>query len=188
MPAGVTRHTIAERRRAYAVQLRSMRRTLQEIADAVLPCPEHQERGGIAPDACRAMHDAARARGNGPLVDCLPMYANREGARRAVEQGLTEQYPVSEHDRERIRQELVAASDLALKRVLRDVLAGADAGDRARSAGAAVRLIDRIAKLTGADAPTRLVVTDELDDELAAALAELSELPLPDPATLKETP
>lgn len=185
MPSAA-QHNLAVRRRAYAVQLRSMRRTLQQIADAVLPCKEHDDRGGIDPATCQAMHAAARAKGAGPLVDCMPMYATREGARKAVEIGLTEQYPIAEKDREQVRRELLASADLTLSRVMRDVLGEKDPADRARAAASVVRLLDRMAKLTGADAPTRLVVTDELDDELSAALADLAGMPMPTDAQLRE--
>lgn len=174
---------LAARRRAYAVQLRSMRRTFQQIADAVLPCPEHVAQGGIDPRKCAELHELQRMAADDPrtisTVDCASMYANRKGAQRAVEQGLAEQYHLSEADRDELRREWLATIDTAVQRIMRDVVGGADAGDRARAANALVRLADRAAKLTGLDAPTRITVTDELDEQIAGALAELAELPMP---------
>lgn len=179
---------LALRRRVYAVELRSMRRTYQQIADAVLPCPEHRDRGGITPAACRQQHEAHRLVDgpNAAPIDCTPMYANRKGAQRAVEQGLAEAYSITEADRDRLRREQLATIDLALQRLMRDTVGGGDAIDRARAANAVARLLERAAKLTGLDAPTRVTVTTELDDELSSALADLAETPLPTPQQLTE--
>lgn len=165
-----------------------MRRTYQQIADATLPCDEHRPIGGIDPEQCRLAHETARAV-DGPdshPIDCMPMYANRGTARRAVLEGLAEGYQISESDRDDLRREWLATIDTATQRLMRDVLSPGDPIDRARAASAVVRLMDRAAKLTGLDAPTRVTVTDELDEDLSAALAALAETPLPDASTLRE--
>ena len=63
-----------------------------------------------------------------------------------------------------------------------------DPGDRARAANAYARVADRLAKIIGADAPTRIVIDEELDAELEAAMAELMSTPTPAPETLREQP
>lgn len=165
-----------------------MRRTYQQIADAVLPCPEHRDRGGIDPTQCALEHETRRVV-DGPdaaPIDCVPMYSGRSGARRAVEQGLAEAYSITEADRDRLRREHLATIDTALQRLMRDTIGSTDPMDRARAANAVARLLERAAKLTGLDAPTRVTVTSELDDELSAALADLAETPLPSADQLTE--
>lgn len=176
-------NALAARRRAFAVELRSMRRTYQQIADATLPCSEHRDRGGIDPDTCRLMHENDRDR---HPVDCARMYASRSAAKRAVEQGLAELYPIAESDRDAMRREWLSTLDTATQRLMRDLLSAAEPVDRARAANAVARLSERVAKLAGLDAPTRLTVTDELDEQIAAALEQLNDTPVPTLSTLTE--
>lgn len=189
MAVDARRAALSARRRAYAMELRSMRRTYEQIAAAVLPCDEHRRVGGIEPAQCAELHAFAR-QVDGPQshpVDCLPMYANRKGAQRAVLQALAEGYQLTEADKETMRQEQLATSDLVLRKMLTDALTGPTPVDRARAATAVARLLERQARLAGLDAPTRVSIDPELDDAVASALAELSDLPMPTADQLRES-
>lgn len=55
----------------------------------------------------------------------------------------------------------------------------AQAGDMG-AARVVIRIIERRCRLLGLDAPVRVTVTTELDEEIDALLAQLSELPVPE--------
>lgn len=152
------------------MELRSLRRTFEQIAASTLPCDAHRPAGGYA--GCPA---------------CItPLYANRKGAQRAVQEALAQGYQLTEADKETMRQEQLATSDVLLRKMLSDALTSTEPIDRARAVTAAARLMERQARLAGLDAPTRVSIDPELDDAVAAALAELSELPMPTADQLTE--
>lgn len=168
------RHSLATRKRARAVTLRTvLRYTYQQVADAPLLCDLHTGRDQ-APPGC-------------PL--CVPrLYSNRSNARKAILEGLREDWSATEADREHLRSEQLAAADVLLQVALRDARLSTTPADRARAITAGARILERIAKLTGTDAPTRVVVDPDLDAELEAAMAELAGMPAPSPAQLVERP
>lgn len=101
-------------------------------------------------------------------------YAGRGAActdvARALEQSLAEVH----RDGEVLRHELV----LQLERVKQAMWPAMIKGD-AKAAEVVIRAVDRIAKLTGADAPTRVevVTMGAIEAEIARLSAELGEVP-----------
>lgn len=166
------RRELAARKRSHAVVLRTvLRYTYQQVADAPLLCDLHQ---GLqeAPPRC-------------PL--CVPhLYASRSAALKAVTETLRQDYSATAEDRERLRSELLAGLEVAMARMLTDARSLEEPTDRARAATAYARLSDRYAKLTGVDAPTRLVIDEGLDAELEQAMALLAGTPIPDADQLVE--
>lgn len=158
-----TRQTLAARKRARAITLRTVARyTFQQIADAPLLCDLHRDLDA-APPGCAL---------------CLPrMYSNRGNARAAVMEALREDWSATEADRDRLRSEQLATADALLQVALRDARLSESPADRARAITAGARMLERIAKLTGTDAPTRVTVDADLEAELEAAMAELAGMP-----------
>jgi hypothetical protein len=143
-----------------AVNLRLMGLTYQQVADTPLPCPAHAEWIEGNPD--------------GDCTACLPrLYASRTGARRAIMQQLDREYAAGAETRQALRSQQLAQIDLLLTKAMPRALATVDAAD-IRSV---VRLLDRRARLLGLDAPTRVEVTTELDQQITALLDELAEQP-----------
>lgn len=166
-PRAVNRAQLRETRAVYMRAV--LRYTFQQIADALFPCPEHASVNGLA--ECPA---------------CEPMYGNRGTAKRAVDRAMARDYAAGEGARATLRSEQLATIDALLKRALGDALGKGSPADRARAMIAATRLLERQARLTGLDAPARLTVTDELDEEIRAAVALLAETPPPTPSQLVE--
>lgn len=170
-PRGGTtaRDVLARRRQAHAAWLRSMRWTYQEIADARLPCPQHEgtDWGGVT-----------------TCPKCLPMYADKSGARKAVEQHLADEYALTATGREQLRQEHLATLALIIREATTELQEPHRRGrhdvDRWRSAPALIRALDQQARITGLYAPSRVQVTTELDEQIRA---ELEALGLNDPVT-----
>lgn len=163
----IMRARLKERRAVH--QRLVLMQTYQQIADSLMPCPRHDARAEPTCDECR------------------PMYGSRASAQKAVVRAIQADYSAAASEREHLRDELLGTSKLLLKQAVADALdAKASRGDRARAQVAAVRVMDRMAKLVGTDAPTRVTITDELDEELRQALAELQELPMPTAAELVE--
>lgn len=156
MPYGP--EVLAARREAKAVQLRAARMTYQQIADYVMPCPEHDSIGGL--DGCG---------------DCAPLYRSRAGAFKAVTRVLEREYAGAAASRELLLQESLATVDAVIRRMMADTQdPRLDPADRARAATALMRAMDHRAKLTGLYAPTRVTVTDELDLEIEQMIRDLA--------------
>lgn len=151
-----------------AVHLRiAGRRTYQQIADALMPCPDHRAINGS--EDCPA---------------CERMYAGRAAAYKAVQRALLEDQKAGEETRHQARTEHLATLDVLAARTIRDAISAGSATDRSRAAAAAAKVLDQRAKILGLYAPTKVEVTTELDmaiaDELAAmaALAPVDGLPV----------
>lgn len=151
-----------------AVHLRiAGRRTYQQIADALMPCPDHKGTNGV--EDCPA---------------CERMYAGRSAAYKAVQRALTEDQKAGEETRQQARTEHLATLDVLIARSIRDAVGAGSATDRSRAVAAAAKVLDQRAKVLGLYAPTKVEVTTELDmaiaDELAAmaALAPVDGLPV----------
>lgn len=161
------RNMLATRRRSHAAWLRSQRWTYQQIADARLPCPQHEgtDRGG----------DPTCPR-------CLPMYSDKSTARQAVEQHLADEYALTATGREQLRQEHLATLDVVIREATTELLEPHRRGrpdvDRWRSAPALIRALDQRARIAGLYAPSRVQITTELDEQIRA---ELEALGLNDP-------
>lgn len=153
--------TLAARRQTRAVMLRSMGWTFDAIAQALLPCDVHRTDGGW--DSC---------------TNCLPMYAHRSSAKRAVETALAQEYREGDETREQMRRHTLAQLDLLLTRMMPDALGGDAAAGRV-----ALRAIQQRAQLLGLNAPTRHVIQSELDAELEELMVRLAGI---DPASVEE--
>lgn len=149
---------LARRRSLRAVHLRALGQTYEQIAQALLPCPPHERAGGDR---------TCVERGGG----CLPMYAHRRAAKAAVDRALEQEYAAGADTRDQLRRHQLAQIDLLLQGVMRDALGATD--DRHPARLAAVRYLDQRAKIMGLYAPTRVVVTDELDAKIAELLEDL---------------
>lgn len=160
----------AQLRETRAVYMRAvLRYTYQQIADALFPCPDHESVGGLA--GCDL---------------CEPMYSNRGTAMRAVDRALARDYDAGEAARTTLRSTQLATIEQLLRKAVQDALGKGAPQDRARAMLASVRLLERQAKLAGLDAPTRVTVTDELDEQIRQALEDLASTPAPSPAQLRE--
>lgn len=127
-------------------------------------------------------HDASRARETravelrltGATFETIALqlgYANRSGAKKAVERGLRQEYEAATESREALRQTMHAR----LERLLVGSWKAAAAGDR-NAVQNVIALLDRIAKLHGLDAPAqhKLTVSSELDAEIEQLITELA--------------
>lgn len=138
-----------------AVHLRALGRTYDQIAASPLPCndyhAQHPEPG------CPA---------------CLPLYANRAGAKLAVDRTLEREYAAGSDTREALRRQQLAQIDLILGPAMQRAL---DGGDQVEAAvTSCVRLLDRRAKLLGLDAPLRIERTSDLDAQVEALVEQLA--------------
>lgn len=106
--------------------------------------------------------DIARAEHNG-----RPMYSDRANARKAVLAALEER--VTE-DVAHLR----ALESARLDRLQRAIWPAALAGD-IDAVNATLRLMDRRARLLGLDMPTKVEVTDAMDEEIRMLVAQLGE-------------
>ena len=146
---------LAQRKALHAVKLRARGLSLDAIAAARLPCPYHAARGnGDGVDTCS---------------DCLPMYAHRSSAMRAIERQLEQEYAAGQETREQLRRHQL----LQIDTLMQTAMPAAMGGDW-EAARTCVRLLDRRARLLGLDAPARVQVTTELDQQIDALLQELS--------------
>lgn len=153
MSSNTARDALATRRQTHAVLLRSCGLTYQAIADSVLPCPTHTYH-----------HLAPTEWGKRSCKACRPMYANRSSAKRAVDAALEQEYAAGADTREQLRRAQLAQLDALLARTMVEALGF---GDGHLEAGRnAVRYLDRRAKLLGLDAPARLAITSELDQQI----------------------
>jgi hypothetical protein len=157
---------LARRRQNHAADLRSLMFTFDQIADALLPCTAHA-RVGMPP-------------GEVGCPNCLPMYADRSGARRAVEAVYADE-----------RQEGAEARAQAAAEHLRSLQVIVNEGmvtlrqdwritgdTRWSAARTVIRALDQIARIRGLYAPTQVQITTELDEQIRA---ELELLGLNDP-------
>lgn len=157
-----TRQVTAQVKARWALHLRSMNLTYDQIAAAILPCPAHTRLGG--------------------RLDCVmcygPLYTNRGGAKRAVDRALAEQHPDTAAERTLMKQTMTAQLDLLIAAAMRLGAAMLESGQTIpagmmEAQRNLVRLLDRKAKLWGLDAPSRVVITTELDEQIALAVEQL---------------
>lgn len=162
------RGQLARRKAQRALFLRTvLRYSMQRIADSTLPCPSHEPDGMAGCTMC-----------------VTPMYASRGAASKVINKALSEEFPLDAAAKESMRREQLETLNVALARIMRDLLNGkVSPGDRARAANALERLLARQAKLTGLDAPARVVVTEDLDMQIDEALEALLSQP-GDPSVL----
>lgn len=154
---GTVRDDLAARKAVRAVQLRAMHKTYDEIAQSLLPCtPEHQPDGQPWCDAC------------------VPMYAHRSSAMRAVQAQLEQEYAAGSETREQQRRQQLAEIDLILARLIPQAIGR---GEHQQEAARSVpRYMDRRAKLLGLDAPARVSITTELDSQIEALADQLLQM------------
>lgn len=147
------RTRLAVLREGRAVDLRLAGMTYDQVAASLLPCSAH--RGTEGDPRCER---------------CEPLYANASSARRAILRALDKSYALGAEGREQLRQQHLGQIDLLLRRAMRAALGGDWEAMRV-----ATRLLDRRARLLGLDAPSRVTVTTELDQEIEALLDQLAE-------------
>lgn len=156
------RRITAQVKARYALHLRTMNLSYSEVAESWMPCPAHVRAGARA--------DCALCYG--------PLYANRGGAQKAVERALAEQHPDTAAERTAMKQTMTAQLDLAIAAAMRLATVLLEAGQlippgMMEAQRNLVRLLDRKAKLWGLDAPNRVVITTELDEQIALAVEQL---------------
>lgn len=144
---------LAARKRIRAMQLRGLGWSYEAIAQALLPCDDHKPDGR---HGCQL---------------CLPMYANRSSAKRAVDKILADEYDAASDTREAMRRHQLSQIDLVLRRAMPEAMGNGDGHLEAQRN--VVRLLDRRARLLGLDAPTRVAVTTELDAQIADLYEQL---------------
>lgn len=152
---------LAARKRRQAVWLRErFHFTLEKIAASGLPCVRHAPYR-VEPECSEC--------------DPSPMYpSGRSAARKALNSALENAYPLDAEHRDELRRDALLTVDLGIERMKRDLVdPDLDPIDRARAATAIVRLLERMAKMTGTDAPARVQVTEELDATIDEELALL---------------
>lgn len=137
---------LAARKRVRAMQLRALSYTYEAIAQSLLACDDHKPDG----------------RHGCPL--CVPMYANRSSAKRAVDKILADEYDAANDTREAMRRHALSQIDLLLRRAMPEAMGNGDGHLEAQRN--VVRLLDRRARMLGLDAPTRVAVTTELDAQI----------------------
>lgn len=143
-----------------AVYLRTAARmTFQQIADSLMPCPAHTPNG----DADCSL--------------CERLYGSRASAYNAVTKALTADAELSKSIRDDARAEQLSTLDVLMRRAILDATQASSVAARARAMTAAARLLDQRARLLGLYAPTRVELTDDLDEQIRAELAALAELP-----------
>lgn len=155
---GTRADDLAARKAVRAVKLRAMHKTYEEIAQSLLPCtPDHEPDGK---PWCEA---------------CVPMYAARSSAKRAVDNQLALEYQAGSETREQQRRQQLAEIDLILARLIPQAIGHSDAQQEA--ARSVVRYLDRRAKLLGLDAPARVSITTELDAQIEQLATDLMNMP-----------
>jgi hypothetical protein len=159
MSAGQVRGRAAEqlaaRKRVRSMQLRSLGWSYEAIAGALLPCDDHKPDGK---HGCEL---------------CLPMYANRSSAKRAVDKILSDEYSANSDTREAMRRHQLAQIDLLLRRMMPEAMGNGEGHLEAQRN--ALRALDRRARLLGLDAPSRVTITSELDAQIAELYEQLTE-------------
>lgn len=133
-------------------------KSYQEIADTLWPCPVHAP-NGLA--TCSL---------------CGPLYRTHTGALKAVRSHLNDELPMpSGEQRAAYVQEQNAALRELASRAMRDALnPQASIAERSRANAAAVRALQRQARLLGLDAPTVVQIDDALTAEIQALADELT--------------
>jgi hypothetical protein len=148
----------------HALHLRALGWAYDQIAAAFIPCPYHRQLLGMG------------------VADCAlcfgPMYTNRSAARKAVMRALAEEHPDTAAERVAMRQEMTAQLDLAIRAAIRLASTIVESGQRIpdgmmEAQRNLVRLLERKAKLWGLDAPNRVVITNELDEQIEQAVEQL---------------
>lgn len=134
------------------------RMTWAQVAESLLPCPAHQPAG------------------SGDCSLCIRLYASAGSACKAVSAHLREEEALSAELREDARREQLSALDAIIRKTMTDSVTGEKAQDRARAATAALRALDQRAKLLGLYAPTKIEVTNELDQQIEEELRAIAEL------------
>lgn len=135
------------------MQLRGLGWTYEAIAGALLPCDEHK------PD------------GRHGCQFCLPMYANRASAKRAVDKILADEYAAASETREQMRRHQLSQIDLLLRRIMPEAMGNGEGHLEAQRN--AIRALDRRARLLGLDAPARVSISTELDTQISELFDEL---------------
>lgn len=161
--ASPTQRDIAERKRRQAVWLReSLHYTFDRIAGEGLPCVKHAPYA-VEPSCAEC--------------DPRPMYpSGRSAARKAITSALEQAYPLDAEHRDALRRDALLTIDLAVTKLKHDLIdPEGDAADRSRAVNALVRLLDRQARMTGLDAPSRVQIDEGLDEELRQELQLLEE-------------
>lgn len=153
--------SIAKRKRRQAVWLRNtLHMTLDEIARSPLPCQDH----------------APYTRTGCPECGTTPMWSHRSDASKALRHAMEKAYPLDADHREQLRREAMATVDLAIrdaKRILIDAK-NMPPDVRLRAAQQLTRLLERQARMLGLDAPARVTLTDDLDEQINEELAALT--------------
>lgn len=148
------RKRLAVLREGRAVDLRLLGMTYEQVAASLLPCSSH--RGTEGDPTCSL---------------CQVLYpGGASAARKAILRALDKAYALGQEGREQLRQQQLGQIDLLLRKAMRSAMGG-----DWEAARVATRLLDRRARLLGLDAPSRVQVTTELDQEIEALLDQLAE-------------
>lgn len=126
------------------------------VAASPWPCTDHDD-DGI--DAEHANPDCPRCH----------LYHDARGAHRAVQRYMQTERELTTNRKEELRERQLARLD----RMWEGLSAALQSGDT-DAVRAAVRLAEREARLMGLDAPTKVQVSDELDGEIEALMAQLA--------------
>lgn len=165
MAPRATRATTAQVKARYALHLRALALSFDAIAASTLPCPAHVRVGGRTDcDVC-----------------LTPLYSGRSSAKKAVDRALAEQHPDTAAERTLMKQTMTEQLDMAIAAAMRLATVLLEPG-QIMPAGMMeaqrnlVKLLDRKAKLWGLDAPNRVVITTELDEQIEQAVEQLVQL------------
>lgn len=146
---------LSDRKAIRAMELAAGGMTADAIAHSLLPCDDH------------------RPQGRQDCAACLPMYADRSGAKRAIDRMLAREYALGAASREQLRQHHLAQIDLLLRAKMPDALNNGSPSSN-EAARVVLRALDRRARLLGLDAPARVTVTTELDAQIEELVAQLA--------------
>lgn len=101
-------------------------------------------------------------------------YASRASAWKAVQRALVDEHGDVDANRSALRLEMVGQLDLLWRRAMKRVMQ--DGSDAMRAVDSAARVLDRKARLLGLDAPTKVELTTELDEEIDRLVEQMSQL------------
>lgn len=151
---GSARAQLGKRKAVRAVQLRTIAYTYEQIAQSLLPCDDH------------------RPNGRRDCAYCVPMYGSRAAAKNAVDRALAVEYAVGAESRERLRQTTLAQIDMVLARAMPESIDRSNP-DRNESARVVARYVGLRMRLLGLEAPARIQITSELDEEIRSLVGQL---------------
>jgi hypothetical protein len=103
-----------------------------------------------------------------------------ESARRAFERGITKFSRANDDDRQKLKME----QDLRLRAMIAElwptlVNTVSTVDEKTKVATVIVRVMERVAKLHGLDAPVKIEITDQMDIQIEALLDDIRSLPAP---------